>query len=582
MDRPSQLKYVNVRAFVAVFGPGPQPGKVIREVCGVTTGRFRLGSAQVTFVGRGDEPEAIDGSVTSLVLCTGRPFFEDRLFEGGVVPRADELDGKFARLVLDARRLELSTDCIGAGGAFYAQQGGRLYVGSHLGLLLEALPHVPSMNDLGIAAHLLVRAQIFDQTHFDGVYRLPAGGVLSAETGLDDNVDLRVTPGRGIKALLDIDTPSLAPESFRELLDSSVERERYDRDSVLMLSGGYDSYSIALARAHVPTRAATYGERYSIDFVRGRRRARRLGMEFLPVPYEDWNLETYRDLIVGLNAGSSGLQTAHNVIAFDWLSDKANLASIGFIGDVYRGKILDKLDKGPHETTAPPILMRKSEDPILSEVFADEKKLVGEFAMDRFSDWSRDVGPHRSLSMMKLEWQQGREFSMLFDLCDWFVPSSYPLMHRQLLASWLQADLADVRCRQVFKLALGQSLAERGFNTDYRDGFGGRLWVRSLAATAALVRGKRTALRCDWQAVIKRSKTPFTQVTCRHRRLSDLTNRAWQRYLAGEDRSPIAIAYRSGAMVAAHERFLTQDSGPSASVDPVTELPRYAASRATV
>jgi hypothetical protein len=42
---------------------------------------------------------------------------------------------------------------------------------------------------------------------------------------------------------------------------------------------------------------------------------------------------------------------------------------------------------------------------------------------------------------------------MTFDLCDWFIPLSYPFMQRRLIASWLQADIADPGVRRTYHVA---------------------------------------------------------------------------------------------------------------------------------
>ena len=367
MDSPSQPKHIVVHAFVGVFGAGPQRHKERRTVCGRTTSRFSIGSVHVTFVGRGDEPEEIHESVDDIVLHTGRPFLDDRLFETGAIPMSDELDGKFALLQVTPHGLELITDFLGAGSVYYALEGGLLYFSSHLGLLIEALPQVPALNDSGVAAQLLALAQLFDETHFSGTYRLATGGRLTAGVTPSGTVDVRITRGNGIEGLLDIDVPRFTKDTFRALLDIGVERERYDADSVLMLSGGRDSLAIALSRAPRPGLASSYGEPYSIDFLRGKQRAGRLGFEFLAVPYQDWTLETYRDEIVGLHAGCAGLQTAHNIVAFDWVSDKANLAAVGYLGDVFKGKFLAKVDGDYDESDVLQSLLKKVNDPTLND-----------------------------------------------------------------------------------------------------------------------------------------------------------------------------------------------------------------------
>ena len=127
MDLSRQPKHISACAFVGTFGKGATRHDKVRAVCGRTTSSFRLGSAHVTFVGRDNETFELEKTVTSVVLRTGRPFFEDRLFTEGTTPDADKLDGKFALLSLKPKSLELLTDFLGAGSVYYASKEGLLY-----------------------------------------------------------------------------------------------------------------------------------------------------------------------------------------------------------------------------------------------------------------------------------------------------------------------------------------------------------------------------------------------------------------------------------------------------------------------
>ncbi len=555
MDLDRKSIHLGVCAFVGTFGNGRQK-EAVHTVCGRAACTFDVGPARVSFVARHGESYTDDGSVGSLVLLNGRPFFEDRLVESGAAPEPDQLDGKFAYLSLTSDGLELATDCLGAGSVFYASQGGQLFFSSHLGLLLQVLPQAPDLNDLGVAAQLFSRNQVFDETHFAGTYRLADGERLSATTNANDGIEVRTTGGGGIKGLLDIDAPRYTLDTFYDLLNLGVQRERYDANSVLMLSGGQDSMTLALAHATLPRRAITYGESYAIDFVRGKQRAKRLGLEFLGVPYEGWTLDTYLDEIVSLNAGYTGLDAAHNMIAYDWASDKANLAAMGFLGDTYRAGYLRKLVGEPDERTVLPTLMKRHDDPILNDVYANEAKTIVEFVTETFRDLARDFGPHRALAILKLKWMQARWLSPIFDLCDWFLPVSHPFMQRRLLASWLQADIDDPKVRGIFGLALERSLVERGFAKDYRGRVPERLWNRSFATAHARRRGLRDAVRCDWQSVIERSRFDPDNIACRDHRLSEVTQRSWQKVLSGAYQGPvISPAYTSTAIAAAYGRL---------------------------
>ena len=559
-ETPRQTQPLGVRAFVGVCGAGASKLDNLDTVCGKPTTRLRVGPTSVALVGRDEGPLAFDQPVNAQIVFTGRPFVDDRLlgtclFDEGAIPAPDQIDGKFACLVLKPDGLELLTDFIGAGAVFYAVEGGRLYFGSHLGLLVAVLPHAPELNDIGIASQL-TGVQLFDETHFSGTYRLKAGTQLSAVLNADQTIDIRQSHGSGIRGLLDIEVPPLTTATFRAMLDSGVAREAYDANSILMLSGGRDSLAIALAHAPTPTRCATYGEPKSMDVLRAKRRARRLGLEFMAVPYQDWTLETYQDQIVALSAGCSGLQTAHNIVGFDWVSERANLASIGYLGDVFRDAPLRAMEDGADESAVPPLLALRFNDPILKDVFAKERETMSEFILDTFRDLARDVGPHKALMILRLQWHQARWISMTFDLCDWFLPISYPLMQRDLIGAWLQCDLENPKAREHFKLALAERLAERGFAENARGSIPERVWNKFLATVTKLNRGGRVVNLCDWQAVIERSQFRPENFDCGHDRLSDYTNRSWEIVQAGTERTNLKPAvYSATAIAAAAMRF---------------------------
>ena len=106
-----------------------------------------------------------------------------------------------------------------------------------------------------------------------------------------------------------------------------------------------------------------------------------------------------------------------------------------------------------------PILLKRIHDPILNDLFAKEGETIKEYVADTFRDLARDVGTHRAHAILRIQWMQARWLSMTFDLCDWFLPISYPFMQRRLIASWLQADIEDPRIQQIFAQVLERALA---------------------------------------------------------------------------------------------------------------------------
>ncbi len=573
METPRRLQPLGVRAFVGVCGAGAGERDIPRTVCGKPTASVRVGPTCVAYVGRYDDALTFDDPVDAQILYTGRPFVDDRVLgncriDRHTMPAPDKIDGKFACLVLKPDGLDLLTDCIGAGTVFYAQEGGCLYFGSHLGLVVAALPGAPELNELGVASQL-ASVQLFDETHFRGIYRLEAGGCLSAVRNAEQSIDVRQTHGGGIRGLLDIEVPPLTAASFRAMLDRGAERERYDDNAILMLSGGRDSLAIALTRAPTPKRCATFGEPRSIDVLRAKRRARRLGLEFMAVPFQDWTLETYLDEIVMLNAGCSGLQTAHNMVGFDWVSDNADLASIGYLGDVFRDSLFRVLENGAEENAVLRAMALRLNDPILKDVFAKERETMVEFIRDSFHDLARDVGPHKALAMLRLRWHQARWISMTFDLCDWYLPISYPFVLRDLIGAWLQCDLANPKARGQFDLSLSEALIEHGHHPNPRGSIPERARNKFLAVLAMAGRGGHVIHTCDWEAIIKRSRFQPQAYDCGHDRLSEFTRRSWDVLQSQNFRTNVKPAiYSSAAIAAAFQRFSQKETPPRLTQTP--------------
>ena len=214
------------------------------------------------------------------------------------------------------------------------------------------------------------------------------------------------------------------------------------------------------------------------------------------------------------------------------------------------------MERAGDELSVPSLLLKRYNNAILHDLFPKEGKILAEFVMDTFRDLSRDVGVRRALVIMKIQWMQARWLSTVYDLCDWFLPTSYPFVQRQLIGSWLQSDMEDVGNRKVFGLALEHGLAERGLNKDIRGGVPERIWNRSFATVHARCRGRHTVGRTDWHAIVERSRFRPEDFVCSHHRLSEVTKRAWQGMLSGADPKPdFQVIYSSAAIAATYEEL---------------------------
>ncbi len=545
-----------VRAFVGVLGSGSGEVAAPTAICGHAATTVNVGSATVTFVDHdAAEPLVLDNSA-SLVLYTGRPFFENRLLDDKTQADAADLDGKFARLAFTRNGVELATDWLGAGAIYYATRGRQVHFSTHLGLLLDTLPELPALNETAVASLLFGRQQIFEEMHFAGIYRLTPAARLTAHVDASGKADVHVDRGAGLEGLLDVDAPAWSPESLRSLIENGVERDAYDDRSVLMLSGGRDSLFIALSHATHPGRAVTFGESFSMDMLRGKQRAHKLGFDFIDVPYKDWTLQTYADEVVGLHAGCSGLQTAHNIVAFDHASKFADRASIGFLGDVFRGKRLENLG-GPNDVRVvlSLLLRERGDNRAYLKLYEKEWATIKEYVEDLYVDLKRDHGSHRAYVLLKVQWMQSRWLSNTFDLCDWFLPVSYPFMQRQLMASWLQSDLASPKTRRVFDTALSQALAKRGLCDDFRGTVPNRLWNRSRNMAFSIPRGRQAIGNCYWRSVIKRSRLDMELAECGNARLLEVSRRSWENAQSRKDWVDFPVVYMSAPIAASCARW---------------------------
>jgi hypothetical protein len=342
-----------------------------------------------------------------------------------------ELDGKFRLLLFRGESMTLATDLLGTGAVYYGVFDGRLYFGTHLGPLLEVLPRVPQPNRLAVAALLLTWSQVFEDTHFTGVKRLQAGRFLNAAWDPQRAaVEVRTHEyGNLAEILLEGGPEPSDPAVGRDLLRASQIREGYDETTALMLSGGRDSKALALTRSPGLRQAITYGEPDSSDVRGGRRLARKLGMKHHTVPYGSWNLDTYSDMIVGLNAGYSGLQTTYNIVGYDWARKVCKLTVNGFLSGATSGPRRRSKPQFDLESARDALLMRPS--PLVAEVFPDEAKALDDWMEGQLVRY-RGLTPAQSFMILKMSTRQ-TWLSSTFDLCAWMTPVSHPFFYRPLL-----------------------------------------------------------------------------------------------------------------------------------------------------
>ncbi|MBS3805812.1 MAG: hypothetical protein KGY54_14795, partial [Oleiphilaceae bacterium] len=250
---------LQAKGFVGVLGGEPEQHDGMKALQGPDFSTSKQGSCTFGVYSRNSANDSVDQENT--ILFTGSPFFQEGRPWDGSVAEYKALDGKFAIAKIAPQSVELATDVLGAGAVFYIYVKSHFFFASHLGLLLKVLPFAPALNPLGVAAQLYARAQLFDETHFSGIFRLAAGSVLTAEHELhSQSVQVKTTQRRGARSLLDIKAPTFGPDTLMTVLGRGVARYRFDEKSVLMLSGGRDSLAIALANERAPKHAVTYGD----------------------------------------------------------------------------------------------------------------------------------------------------------------------------------------------------------------------------------------------------------------------------------------------------------------------------------
>jgi hypothetical protein len=421
-------------------------------------------------------------------------------------------------------------------GVFYTTIDGALFFGTHLGPLLEILPRRPKPNRLAVASLLLSYTQLFDETHFTGVMRLAAGQALEAGWNAQQaRVDVRTRAYCDPAEMLlggraDADLTAMA-----EMLRAAQEREGYDGSTALMLSGGHDSKAIALTKPPALQKAISYGTRDSTDVRNGRRLARKLGMAHHAVPYDDWSLDRYFDFIVGLNAGSSGLQTSYNIVGYDWARKVCTLAVNGFLGDTLTGSPLRRV--AVMDTAGIQESMLRGPRQLVAGVFPEETAAVNDRVTSLWHE-CRDLPPVHALLLLKLRIANATWISMSWDLCEWMTPVCYPFYHRPLMRLLLALPAEELRGQPAYNRWLARIQKERGAETtradEWREQIASRYYRRRLRrpVVSALV----------WSDVLARTDPALaTRYAGAMDELDHLTRDSWQQALRAGANAPFPL-----------------------------------------
>ena len=229
---------------------------------------------------------------------------------------------------------------------------------------------------------------------------------------------------------------------------------------------------------------------------------------------------------------------------------------VGFLGDALTGAHSGPTGRPDHEY-ALSILLPSQRDPLLGQVYAEESQFVKNHVLGLFEKLAKDIGPTSALMILDLQWRQARWISMMFDLCDWFLPISYPFLHRQLIASALTASADALAGQRAYDGAITARLRRRGKRPFNPEPKGERIRTELRAGIAARLRGRRIVGRCDWPAAMKRTDFNATDYTSGDPRLDFVTRESWNRWEKnlGPTNVPVAFASATIAAAAGGHRF---------------------------
>lgn len=426
------------------------------------------------------------------------------------------IDGKFACWCIEQDcSLFLGTDILGAGAIYYHWFGNNLYFATHLGLLIDILPNKPGINRLGLVSQLLTRQQLFDETHFKGIFRIESGSFFKIKMQNKQSGRLKSKRHKYI-SMENIPTTQLSEKRFNEYISENM-KNTCKSVSAIMLSGGLDSWCLTLNRPDSVTRSITYGTEDSYDINMVKEKSKLLEIDNVFIPYDNWTLNDYFDLVVKLNRGCSGLETIHNLVAFKLSSIHTDAAYVGYLGDALTGKHHKKNGDADLSQIFKIILINQNE-PLISKYFKDEKNYIVQYLRDQWNRYSSELSPTAALMLFDLKFRQGRWISQNFDLCAWYIDLSYPFLDRKLIAASMGMKKKQLEKQSFYKKAIKLRESEMG-----RIKLVSKNLAILRASIKAVMKGHPPVYRLYWPDVIKRSNLSKFNIECGYNDLDMLT-----------------------------------------------------------
>ena len=463
----------------------------------------------------GARPHTVALVAESGTVCIkGRPYRADGgtrptpFGTGDVARELATLDGRFAICMLSTNRLVLATDILGASAVFYHfdPQYGLLF-STHLGLLTRSMSRTPALNQLGVASVLAGSCMLGERTPYEGICRLQAGEYLIAERQ-GPALTYRIAPYVDVVDEL-IGGARDERESFESLIMSAVETNAPSPDAGLMLSGGKDSQTLGLALRLLGRhqfRAFSFGEWRSEDLRRAKSFAAALNIEHYAVDYSKWNFESYAETLTELSAGASGLQAAHHLVAYDRLRGQLALGLVGFLGDALTGAHLPRTGQTVLDIVLP---FRRNWHPELRAAYATELSLLEAEVEQQWRDRDGLSAIQRS-QLTDLVVRQATWISTSFDLCDWFVPLSFPFFSRRLIRFWLNQPIENLKDQRLYANWVSQTFSRLIAETRHTPPFGTRVdeWIQQALDHLHAQTGRVPVVAVvNWPAKLKSSAT---------------------------------------------------------------------------
>jgi len=158
-----------------------------------------------------------------------------RLLDIYGIRAVDRLNGMFALAWSDGRSLYLTRDPAGIKPLYYLSSGRSSEFSSTIQPLLA---HGASLDATAVARWLTFHVAYGPETFFEGVLRVPAGGVVELPEG---RVLRRAAPGLAFSS----PNPALTAERLRKVLERAIRDAAPDERFGIALSGGIDSTLVA-------------------------------------------------------------------------------------------------------------------------------------------------------------------------------------------------------------------------------------------------------------------------------------------------------------------------------------------------